>query len=123
MTDILETGEAWLTEQNIAHRGRTVAYSRGDTSASVTAVLGRSMLRAPGEFGTYQEIEHNDFLIQVADLAAFDEPEPGDRVTVTLNDNAEIFEVMAPLDVPVFDYSDSYRMLYRIHTKRVGRSE
>jgi len=120
MADILETASDWLTTMNHAHRARTVTYVRGETTASVVAVVGRTMHRVPRDFGLFEEVETRDYLIQVDDLTAFGEPAAGDRIKDTLNAVVEIFEVMSPGDEPVFRYSDAYRKLFRIHTKHVG---
>ena len=120
MADVLETASDWLTTMNRAHRPRTVTYVRGESTASVVAVVGRTMHRVPRDFGLYEEVETRDYLIQVDNLAAFGEPAPGDRIKDTLNAAVEIFEVMSPGDEPVFRYSDAYRKLFRVHTKHVG---
>ena len=120
MADILQTGAAWLTEMNTTHRGRTVTYKRGDTTASVPAVSGRTVFEVPTDFGVYEKVQSSDYLITVAALAAFDEPLAGDQVRDTIGDTTHIFEVMAPGPEPVFRYTDAARRTFRIHTKRVG---
>jgi len=120
MTDILDTASSWLTSMNRTHRGRTVTYVRGDMTAQVTSVVGRTVFQVPREYGLFEEVETRDYLIEVSDLADFSEPAAGDQVKDTLNGTVQIFEVMAPGDEPVFRYADLFRRVFRIHTKHVG---
>ena len=97
-----------------------MVYARAGTSASVTATVGKTAFEAPSDYGIPETLEARDYLIAVADLAAFEEPAPGDQIQEKLNGQVEIFEVMSPANQPHFVFSDPYRQTYRIHTKHVG---
>jgi hypothetical protein len=122
ITDMLETGMEWLTSKNRAHRYRTVIYSRGGQTASVRAVVGRTLFQTQTENGLFIETESRDYLIEVDDLVDFGEPEAHDQIEDTLNGVAQTFEVMAPGAEPVFRYANAYRKVFRVHTKHVGEA-
>ena len=120
MTDVLEKANEWLAGMNRAFRARTVTYVRGETSAEITATVGKTVFRVDKGYGLFEHVESRDYLIAVEDFSAFAEPERGDQVKDVLNGKTEIFEVMAPGDEPHFRWSDPYRKALRIHTKHVG---
>jgi len=126
MSDDFEIGSGWLVEMRRAYKSRTVAYVRAEglsseITASVLAGMGRSFFRVEDEYGLFQRIESRDYLIEVADLAEFGEPERGDLIKDMLDGNVEVFEVMAPNGEDAWRFSDQFRKVYRIHTKHVGR--
>lgn len=102
--------------------GRSVTYTRGDSSLSLTAWLGRTLfsrLASPGVGGAAVEWGDRDYLVAVADLT-LGEPALGDRITETINGTAVVFEVLTPdTGEPAWRYSDPTRTVWRIHTKRV----
>lgn len=109
----------WLSGQGQVAGGRTVAYTRGATSVTITAVLGRTLFASNEEGGPRVEFGDRDYLVNVAALAAlgFGEPRVGDRVT----DAGLTFEVQTPdVGEPAWRYSDPGRTDYRLHTKQVG---
>jgi len=120
--DVLATGSAWLNATLRANASHTVTYKRGSASASVSATTGSTPFEATNDDGIVTHFESRDFLIDVADLEDFGEPERGDQVLDTLNGNVEIFEVVAPDGEEHLRYSDPERTVYRIHTKHIGRS-
>ena len=97
----------------------TVTYARGALSARVAATVGQTGFQVDSGYGLFQEVTSRDFIIDVADLAAFGEPARGDRITESLNDSDEVFEVLAPGAEPHFVFSGPDRMVFRIHTKHV----
>lgn len=119
MADLLQTGSAWLRSQRRAHISHTVTYARGALSARVQATVGQTSFQVDSGYGLFQEVTSRDFIIDVDDLAAFGEPQRGDRVTETLNGSNEVFEILAPGTEPHFEYSDRDRAVFRIHTKHV----
>jgi len=120
MSDRLESGLAWLATQIIGHRARTVTYVRAGASAQVPAATGKTVFRLDTGYGLFEHVETHDYLIAVADLVDFGEPQAGDRIKDVLNGQVEVFEVMAPSGEPHFKYCDPYRRMFRIHTKYVG---
>ena len=120
MPDLLEQSQEWLTSMNRIYRSRQVIYARGAQTKEVPALVGKTVFKVDKGYGLFERVEARDYLIEVADLTEFGEPERGDRVKDTLNDKVELFEVMAPGGEPHFRYSDPYRKAFRIHTKHVG---
>ena len=120
MTDLLEQSSQWLRAMNRQFRGKTVVYRRGAAQKEITATVGRTVFTVDTGYGLFERVESRDYLIAVADLAAFGEPKADDQLKETLNGHVEIFEVMAPANQPHFVFSDSYRLTFRIHTKHVG---
>jgi hypothetical protein len=122
MPDLLEQSQEWLTSMNRLHRSRTVLYARGAQEKEIPAVVGRTVFKVDAGYGLFERVESRDYLVEVADMSAFGEPQRGDRVKETLNGRTEVFEVMSPSGEPHFRYSDPYRRVFRIHTKHVGTS-
>lgn len=120
MPDLLEQAQEWLTSMNRLYRSRQVVYARGAQEKEVPASVGRTVFKVETGYGLFERVEARDFLIEVADLTEFGEPQRGDRVKDTLNGKTELFEVMAPNGESHFIYSDPYRKVFRIHTKHVG---
>ena len=120
MPDLLEQSQEWLTSMNRIYRSRQVIYARGAQTLEVPALVGKTIFKVDKGYGLFERVEARDFLIEVADLAEFGEPERGDRVKDTLNGSVELFEVMAPGGEGHFRYSDPYRKVFRIHTKHIG---
>ena len=120
MSDLLEQSQEWLTSMNRLYRSRQVTYARGALEKEIPALVGRTVFKVETGYGLFGRVEARDFLVEVADLAEFGEPARGDRVKEMLNGKTELFEVMAPNGEDLFRYSDSYRKVFRIHTKHVG---
>jgi len=118
--DLLEHAQEWLTSMNRLYRSRPVIYARGAQEKEVPALVGKTVFRVETGYGLFERVEARDFLVEVADLTEFGEPQRGDRVKDTLNGAVEIFEVMAPNGESHFIYSDPYRKVFRIHAKHVG---
>jgi len=120
MPDLLEQSQEWLTSMNRIYRSRQVTYARGAQSKEVPAAVGKTVFKVDTGYGLFERVEARDYLVEVADLAEFGEPQRGDRVKDTPNGKVELFEVMAPGGEAHFRYSDPYRKVFRIHTKHVG---
>lgn len=116
MVDLLKTGSDWLAGVFKTSASRSVVYSRGTTSATVSATIGRSTWELETSPGIIVRYESRDFLIQTADLVAFGEPQRNDKIT----EDSAVYEVMGPgASQPYFRYSDQYFKVLRIHTKKV----
>lgn len=108
----------WLAQQaRSADGNRTVAYTRGATSRTVPAVLGRVAYLSTADGAVRVEVGDRDYLILVADLAAFGAPDIGDRVT----DGGQVYEVQdTNTGEPAWRFSDADRTEWRIHVKKAG---
>lgn len=122
MADLLKFGSDWLVDQLKAHVSRQVVYQRGTSEVMVTATIGRTLLRLDDGYGGVRvEWTDRDFLIPAAELLLTGVPvlpERGDRIREV--DGTHLFEVMTPSGEPPWRWSDVYRKLFRIHTKRIG---
>ena len=108
---------------NRLFRSRHVVYARGAQTREVPALVGKTVFKVDNGYGLFERVEARDYLIEVADLAEFGEPQRGDQVKETLDGKVELFEVMAPGGEPHFRYSDPYRKVFRIHAKHIGTEE
>ena len=108
--------KSWLPATAKLAAGVTVTYARGGTTATVSALQGRTVFASVQEGGPRIEFGDRDYLILAADLILFGEPAIGDRVT----DGGEVYEVLTPgTGEPAWRWSDPAHISYRIHTKRV----
>lgn len=118
MADMLADGAAWMAGQLASAAGRTVAYQRGASSATVTATVGRSQFEAANQSGVIEVWESRDFLIQTSSFP-FGLPVRADRVVETVGGSQVTYEVATPRGIPVYHYSDAFRSMLRVHTKAI----
>ena len=118
MADLLRTGAAWLTDQLKSSAGSTVAYVRGDNTATITATVGRSVFQSEAAGGVIEQHEARDYIVKTAELP-YGEPQRGDKIYETLDGVAQIYEVRTPRGVPLFHYADAFNTSVRVHTVRV----
>lgn len=120
MSDLLQTGAAWLQGQLKEHASRTVTYRRGGQSVTLAATLGQSVLKLTDGVAAWVERTERDYLIAVADLVLGGtavKPARGDRIEDSTD--GRIYEVMSPKgEAPFRD--DSRRVWWRVRTKDVG---
>ena len=120
---LMASGTAFLNRSVKATHGVTVVYSRGAVSATLTAVVGRTVFSRNTPNGAAVEIGERDYLINVADLVLSGsavEPVKGDRITEVINGISLVFEIVPPLGEPAWRYSDPSRTKYRLHMKKVA---
>jgi hypothetical protein len=124
MADLLRLGQEWLANQLKTHASRTVVYGRGANQTSVTAIIGRTLLKLEdGYGGVHMQWTDRDFLIPPDELVLAGLqviPERGDTIRETDNGKIYIYEVNAPGGEPTWRWSDPHRKLLRIHTKQIG---
>jgi hypothetical protein len=123
MGDLLETGLGWLADQFKAHASRDVTYQRGALEAVVRATVGRTEFELADDHGGVTRFESRDFLILAADLvlgATATLPQYGDHIVETQGALTFIYQVLDQDGRPLYRFSDPYRKLLRIHTKRVA---
>ena len=123
MADMLEQGAAWLAGMLKQHASRSVTYTRGAESVELSATLGQTTYEVADEFGTTVEAKATDFLLSAVELVLASEqsqPQPGDRIRVTVGDEVHVFEVMDLGGAGHWRPSDPYGHTLRIHTKLVG---
>jgi hypothetical protein len=126
MSDLLETGTAWLKAMRLKHASRSVVYQRGSDMVEIKATISKTVFQTDKGFGVFESFESRDYLIGADALqlngASF-LPRSGDRIRETSGGKVFIGEVMAPGKEPCWRWSDPYRLTLRIHTKYVGMED
>ena len=124
MADLLEQAAAWLDQMRTRHVSRLVTYRRGDTSVEVQATLGRRTYDVDDGAGALVAAQSIDFIVSAAALVLGGNvvlPERGDRITVTQDGGARVFEVTSPGGAMAhWEPSDPWGKTLRIHTKHVA---
>ena len=122
MADLLSTGLAWLRSQRHTHMTTSIVYARASDDVELNATMGRTYYQRADEEGFIRQVEARDFLIRREDLVINGlavTPEDGDRITVTINGESRVYEVMSPPGEPSHRFSDIYNRTLRVHTKHV----
>lgn len=117
MPNMLADGANWLTDQLQASAATTVAYVRGENTATVPATVGSSTFESQAASGVIEQWESRDFIIKTDELP-YGEPRRGDKIYETLNGVANVYEVASPRGVPLFRFGDAFQTCVRVHTKR-----
>lgn len=110
----------WLPGHAAQVAGVTVTYTRGATSRTITAVVGRTVFASQLDGGPRIEFGDRDYLIEATEMTAFGDPQIGDRIAETLNGTSRVWEVMTPgTGEPAWRWSDPQHTRYRVHTTQV----
>ena len=123
MTDLLQTGSAWLEAMRHAHTTHAVTYSRGAASVELAATVGRTEYDVDIGHGVVERYESRDYLLRAADLVlagAATTPQAGDRIAEVIGTATVVYGVMAPAAEPLWAYADAGRLTMRVHTKQIG---
>ena len=126
MTDRLATAAARLAARRKSRVTRSVTYSRGDASVTVSVSVGETTWEVIDSEGFTTKWESRDFIMTAADLVLSGStvlPARGDRIVETDDTAVYTYEAMAPASEPVYRFSDRSRVAIRIHTKLVDRTE
>jgi hypothetical protein len=119
MTDLLQTGAAFLAAKLKSDASHEVTYARGAASVAVYATVGTSEHQNTDDDGVTEIVVTRDYLVTPADLVIAGsavEPRPGDRITETIAGASETFEVMRTGTQPCFVRTGNQ---WRIFTKRI----
>ena len=119
MSNLLSESAQWLASQQKLRIATTVVWSRGTTSASVAARIGRTSWDVESGGGRVERVESRDFLVDPADLPA--EPKEGDQIVETIGGIAYRHTIAAPAGTPPVHWADAYRTTLRCHTKLVAK--
>jgi len=124
MPDLLRLGQQWLASKLKSHASSTVVYVQGANQVSVSATIGRTLMKLDDGYGGIRmQWTDRDFLIAPLDLIIAGlaiTPERGDTILETVGTKVYTYEVNAPGGEPAWRWSDPHRSLYRIHTKEIG---
>ncbi|QEG02345.1 hypothetical protein Mal15_64320 [Stieleria maiorica] len=122
MSDLLQRGQAWLSDNLTKHASRLVTYQRDELSVELAATIGKSEYEQDDGEGIITRAQVRDFLINSKDLLSSDIgtwPRRGDRILETDGDTTFVYELMSIGNEPPWRYSDPFRVKLRIHTKLV----
>ena len=126
MTNLLDTGVAWLSKKLQTHASRTVNYLRGvSTIPAIAATRGRTEYETTDDEGNVTTSHTDlDWIVDAA-LLVLDgspiEPRSGDRIVETVGEVTHTYEVLPLAGLQCF-LLDATGTLYRIHTKHVDAS-
>lgn len=114
-SDQLARGLDRLREQ----AGKTITYTRGASSVSLTAVVGQSAHEQLDETGMPITAQSRDYLIKASSLVLASVavlPQQGDEIT----DSGATFAVRSVGSEAPWRYSDLSRTTIRVHTVEVS---
>lgn len=122
MSDLLQRGQAWLSEQLSQYASRPIVYQRDDVSAELHAMVGKSEYEQDDGEGVITRAQVRDFLVNTKDLlhsTIGTWPRRGDRILETDGDTTFVYELMSIGNEPPWRYSDPFRFKLRLHTKLI----
>lgn len=127
MANILSSAAATLAQQLKAHASVSIVYRRGSQSVTLSATLGRQLLRTIDARGNSKiERADRDFIITAADLkldgSTVATPQRGDQILVSAGTYWQRFDVMPVSSEGAWracDHADAPTLL-RIHAKFVA---
>jgi hypothetical protein len=123
-TDLMANGMAWLADQLQAHASEPVVYQRGSEQVALCATFGSTLLKLDdGAGGIRMERTDRDFLIPAASLVLSGSPvlpKEGDKILHAYGSSLHTFQVLPYANEPQWRWSDPFRKMLRIHTKRIS---
>ncbi len=121
MSDLLQTGAAWLANRLADSAASLCTYHRGNSYAQVRATVGSSTFEAASQSGVIEVWQSRDFIIKASSLP-FGEPLRHDTIVETIGGVDLTYEVTSPSGMPVFRYADPFRNCVRVHTIATDKS-
>jgi hypothetical protein len=121
MSNLMQTGQAWLAGQLKAHVSTPVVYDRGGQTVTLDATFGRTDAERVDENGVGIREEIVDFLVTAADLVidgAAVLPKRGDAIRYTDGAVEKTYEVMT-VGEGHYRPADPFGTMLRIHTKLI----
>jgi hypothetical protein len=125
MTNLLDTGAAWLADQRHQHLSKSVTYRRGVSAVTLDATIGRTEFASDAAEPVIENWQSRDYIVRTVDLVlsgAAALPQRGDRIEEVDGAVTLYYEVMAPGGETPWRYADDFRRELRVHTKYVGRA-
>ena len=123
MTNMLDQGSQWLSDQIDHYAASSVLYRRGSLTVPVQAAKGRTTFELTDTSGILITIESRDFLISAASLLLDDMPilpEVGDRIIESVGGKLHAYDVSNFGTEQPYRFCDPYRHKLRIHTRYIG---
>lgn len=125
MSDLLQTGSAWLSGVMKAHVSTSITYRRGQNSVTISnATIGRSSSDVIDQTQMLVKKESCDFIFDASQLvlnSVIVQPQEGDLITRTMGSETWTYEVMPLLPrTPPWVYADApYNQRLRVQTGKV----
>jgi len=123
VSDVITNAMAWLDTQRKAHMSRSVTYSRGADSVTLSATPGSTQYEGVDDEGMTAQGMAHDWIFTAADLVIDGEltvPQLHDRITDGTGDSPVEYEV---LDLAGIGHYRQRGPQMRVHTKRVAGAE
>ena len=117
--NLFANARSWIGSSVAAAAGVSISYTRGATTLSLTAIVGRTVFRSNNDQGAVIQFGDRDYLIEATALT-FGEPALGDRIAEVIDGATSTFEVITPdTGEPAWRWSDPSHTRWRIHVKQV----
>ncbi len=97
------------------YTSKTIVYSRGATTDSVTATQQASIYTIDSGEGVFQTTAVVDWLVELSDLPIAT-PEYGDLIT----DGSDVYQVLGRGGIPPFDNVDQLGLIIKVHTGKIS---
>ena len=123
MSDLLATGNSWLAGILKNKVSRTVTYTRGAYSVSLSATEGNSARDLLDTEGFGERIDTIDFIITRTDLVLNSVtvlPQRGDTITETYGGKTRTYTVIPPSEGEECYREVARKYQLRIHTKQTA---
>lgn len=120
MTDLINTGLAWLNDKLTSHASQTYTYRRGLDSVDLAVTIGKAKINPLSQLAgvladrdaAQPSAKHSDhrFSFAAADLT-LGEPQEGDTLEVTADGVTTLYILASPLDGgPAWSYTDGHEL-------------
>ncbi len=122
VTDLLQSGSAWLDARLQESAAGPVTYKRQGRSVTFNATMGSTEVQAQDAGGVIVNQTLTDWLFPASLLVlggAQTLPQDGDQIIHAGPDNA-VYEVTPIGSEPCWRYTDANRLHLRVHTKRTN---
>jgi hypothetical protein len=112
--NVLDSAMQSLASQLQTHVATPIVYSREGASVPVTATRGSTMYEGSDSDGVIHRTTARDYLVPTDVFPFTDPPRDGDLI----QDGSETYVVASMVGAQPYRFSDQYKRIYRIHTKR-----
>lgn len=116
MPDLLSRASTWLSSTFKGHVSQSTTYSRGASSVTASATLGRAAYEITDTAGFVTSSHFTDFVFTTEDLdfgAGTIEPAPGDEIEF----DGRTYEVQNVPAGRCYEFMDPERIGIRVHTR------
>ena len=122
MPNLFQRSATWLGGKLQTAAGRAVTYRQGSRYVSLTGVPYEQTGQVVDETGMLTTLTWMEWTLVADELVLNSEavnPRSGDRITETLNGDANTWEVLPVAGKKEWDWCDTSGLLIKVRTKRV----